>query len=94
VDSNVFLKYCPVPLAGAHVNGEIGPTGEATHLHQFTAVYGILRGVPYGEMLADVMRQAEEAEEAAARGAGGGAPGGDAPGGGEEVPPAAPGPEA
>jgi small ligand-binding sensory domain FIST len=38
----VFAQACPgVPLAGFHCNGEIAPTAGQTHLHAFTAAYGL-----------------------------------------------------
>jgi small ligand-binding sensory domain FIST len=32
-----------VPLVGFHCNGEVGPLGGSTHLHSFTAAFGLLR---------------------------------------------------
>ena len=34
-----------LPVAGAFCNGEIGPVGGATHLHGYTACWGLLRPV-------------------------------------------------
>ena len=34
-----------LPIAGAFCNGEIGPVGGATHLHGYTACWGLLRPV-------------------------------------------------
>ena len=35
-----------LPVAGAFCNGEIGPIGGATHLHGYTACWGLLRHDP------------------------------------------------
>ena len=35
-----------LPIAGAFCNGEIGPVGGATHLHGYTACWGLLRQIP------------------------------------------------
>ena len=35
-----------LPVAGAFCNGEIGPVGGATHLHGYTACWGLLRHDP------------------------------------------------
>ena len=32
-----------LPVAGAFCNGEIGPVGGTTHLHGYTACWGLLR---------------------------------------------------
>ena len=32
-----------LPMAGAFCNGEIGPVGGTTHLHGYTACWGLLR---------------------------------------------------
>jgi len=38
--------FASVPIAGLFCNGEIGPVGEATHLHGYTACWAFL--VPNG----------------------------------------------
>ena len=35
-----------LPIAGAFCNGEIGPLGGSTHLHGYTACWGLLRHAP------------------------------------------------
>ena len=35
-----------LPVAGAFCNGEIGPVGGTTHLHGYTACWGLLRQDP------------------------------------------------
>ena len=35
-----------LPMAGAFCNGEIGPVGGTTHLHGYTACWGLLRQDP------------------------------------------------
>ena len=35
-----------LPVAGAFCNGEIGPVAGATHLHGYTACWGLLRQIP------------------------------------------------
>ncbi|RAQ40270.1 hypothetical protein B9S53_16750, partial [Arthrospira sp. O9.13F] len=42
-DSNLFREYFKIPLTGFFCNGEIGPVGNATFLHGYTCVFGILR---------------------------------------------------
>jgi small ligand-binding sensory domain FIST len=35
-----------LPIAGVFCNGEIGPVGGATHIHGYTACWGLLRHDP------------------------------------------------
>ncbi len=42
-DSNQFQRYLNIPLSGLFCNGEIGPVGDATFLHGYTSVFGIVR---------------------------------------------------
>lgn len=43
-DHETFAAQAPgVPLAGFHCNGEIGPVGNVTHLHGYTAAIALLR---------------------------------------------------
>jgi small ligand-binding sensory domain FIST len=42
-DVAALAAVCPVPIAGFHANGEVGQVGARSHLHMFTAVFGILR---------------------------------------------------
>jgi Uncharacterized protein conserved in bacteria len=35
-----------LPISGAFCNGEIGPLGGSTHLHGYTACWGLLRQAP------------------------------------------------
>ncbi|MFL0793396.1 MAG: FIST C-terminal domain-containing protein, partial [Prochlorococcus sp.] len=35
-----------LPIAGVFCNGEIGPVGGSTHLHGYTACWGLLRHDP------------------------------------------------
>ena len=45
-DVNLAREVMPsLPVAGAFCNGEIGPVGGATHLHGYTACWGLLRPV-------------------------------------------------
>ncbi|MCU0565853.1 MAG: FIST C-terminal domain-containing protein [Oculatellaceae cyanobacterium Prado106] len=42
-DSRKFSHYFPnIPLSGFFCNGEIGPVGDATFLHGYTSVFGIV----------------------------------------------------
>jgi small ligand-binding sensory domain FIST len=42
-DSGLFQHYLPqTPLSGVFCNGEVGPIGDATFLHGYTSVFGIL----------------------------------------------------
>ena len=38
--------FSQLPVAGSFCNGEIGPLGGATHLHGYTACWGLLRCDP------------------------------------------------
>jgi small ligand-binding sensory domain FIST len=43
-DHEAFGALAPdVPLVGFHCNGEIGPVGDVTHLHGYTAAWALLR---------------------------------------------------
>lgn len=43
-DSQLFGRYMEhIPIGGFFCNGEIGPVGNSTYLHGFTAVFGIFR---------------------------------------------------
>ncbi|MGB1775126.1 MAG: FIST signal transduction protein [Synechococcus sp.] len=45
-DVSIAREVMPdLPVAGAFCNGEIGPVGGATHLHGYTACWGLLRPV-------------------------------------------------
>jgi small ligand-binding sensory domain FIST len=35
-------RFSRLPMAGLFCNGEIGPVGDATHLHGYTASWGFL----------------------------------------------------
>jgi len=43
-DSDLIREHLgPVPVTGCFCNGEIGPVGDATHIHGYTSVLGVLR---------------------------------------------------
>lgn len=51
-DVNLAHEVMPdLPIAGAFCNGEIGPVGGATHLHGYTACWGLLRHDPEPDRL-------------------------------------------
>ena len=46
-DVSIAREVMPnLPMAGSFCNGEIGPLGGATHLHGYTACWGLLRHAP------------------------------------------------
>ena len=46
-DVTIAREVMPsLPIAGSFCNGEIGPLGGATHLHGYTACWGLLRHAP------------------------------------------------
>ena len=46
-DVTIAREVMPdLPIAGSFCNGEIGPRGGATHLHGYTACWGLLRHAP------------------------------------------------
>jgi small ligand-binding sensory domain FIST len=46
-DVNLGRSVMPdLPIAGAFCNGEIGPVAGTTHLHGYTACWGLLRYAP------------------------------------------------
>jgi small ligand-binding sensory domain FIST len=46
VDSQLFKRYLDnIPLTGLFCNGEIGPVGGSTFLHNYTSVFGICRAM-------------------------------------------------
>lgn len=46
-DVTIARKLMPdLPIAGLFCNGEIGPVGSATHIHGYTACWGLLRHAP------------------------------------------------
>jgi small ligand-binding sensory domain FIST len=46
-DVNLGRSVMPdLPMAGAFCNGEIGPVAGTTHLHGYTACWGLLRYAP------------------------------------------------
>ncbi len=50
-DSQIFQRYLnDIPLTGFFCNGEIGPVGGSTFLHNYTSVFGICRELRGGRV--------------------------------------------
>ena len=50
-DSQLFRRYLnDIPLTGFFCDGEIGPVGGNTFLHNYTSVFGICRAIDSGEV--------------------------------------------